>query len=128
MSKIVHGSIKNKITSSDLLEERAKKDFTGSFLDLYHQPTVQRAKEVYAFMESDPRLHNSHKFYDMTRQEMMTEGLRKANVAYQLGKQKWFLDHDPKEIHWSYSHLGLSPVTLHYTMFLNTITAMMTAE
>jgi hypothetical protein len=67
MSKIVHGSIKNKIISSDLIEERAKKDFTGSFLDLYDQSTLTRAKESYAFMESDPRLHNSHKFYDKTR-------------------------------------------------------------
>lgn len=128
MSKLVHGSIKNKVVSSDLLEERAKKDFSGSFLELFDQPTLQRIRDCYAFMESDPRLHNSHKFYDMTRQEMMTEGLRKANVAYQLGKQKWWLDHDPKEVHWSYAHLGLNPVTLNYTMFLNTITAMMTPE
>ena len=67
MSKIVHGSIKNKIISSDLIEERAKKDFTGTFLDLYHQPTLKRVYESYAFMESDSRLHNTHKFYDMTR-------------------------------------------------------------
>ena len=82
MSKIIHGSIKNKITSSDLIEERAKKDFTGSFLDLYHQPTLNRTKESYAFMESDPRLVNTHKFYDMTRKEMMSEQMFKTNVAY----------------------------------------------
>jgi hypothetical protein len=29
LKKIVHGSIDKKIYSSDLLEERAKKDFTG---------------------------------------------------------------------------------------------------
>ena len=33
---------------------------------------------------------------------MMTEGLLKANVAYQLGKKKWFVDHDPKEVQWNY--------------------------
>jgi len=79
-------------------------------------------------MESDPRLANSHKFYDMTRGEQMKNLMYKANVAYEIGKQRWFIDHDPKDVHWGYAHLGLNPVTLNYTMFLNTITAMMTEE
>ena len=29
MSQIIHGSVKNKIVSSDLIEERQKKDFTA---------------------------------------------------------------------------------------------------
>ena len=79
-------------------------------------------------MESDPGLLNNHKFYDMTRSEQMMDLMKKANLAYRLGKKKWFLEHNPDEHHFSVAQLGLSPVTLNYTMFLNTITGMMTDE
>ena len=70
MSKqIVYGSVERKIVSSDLIEERAKKDFNGSIEEVLHGENYQRAKDALAFMEAHPELHNSHKFYEMTRQE-----------------------------------------------------------
>ena len=66
---IIYGSIKRGIVSSDLLEERAKKDFAGGFTHLYDQKHFQRLMDAVDFLESDPGLMNSHKFYEMTRQE-----------------------------------------------------------
>lgn len=67
MSKIVYGSIDKKIYSSDLLEERAKRNFEGSVDEVLDCENHRRAKEGLAFMESHPDLINTHKFYDMTR-------------------------------------------------------------
>jgi len=88
---IVHGSIERKIVSSDLIEERAKSDFKGNIRELLKGPSYERIDEAVEFMESTPELINSHKFYDMTRQEQQIDLMRKANVAYKLGKDKWFL-------------------------------------
>ena len=68
-NSIIHGSIDRKITSSDLIEERAKKDFTGSLREVLSAQTYVRMDEAVAFIESHPELANSHKFYDMSRQE-----------------------------------------------------------
>ena len=66
---IIHGSIDRKIVSSDLIEERAKKDWSGSIREVLHAPGYVRMDEAVEFMESHPGLANSHKFYDMTRGE-----------------------------------------------------------
>jgi acyl-CoA oxidase len=58
----------------------------------------------------------------------MKDKMRKANLAYRLGKDKWFINHQPHMYHWSFHHLGLDPLTLNYTMFLNSVVAMMTDE
>ena len=128
MSKIVHGSIDRKIVSSDLIAERANKDFTGAMDEVLTEDVYKRTKEGVEFMESHPGLANSHEFYDMTRAEKMKDGMRKANLAYRLGKETWFLKHEPDDYNWSFAHFGLNPLTLNYTMFLNTITGMMTDE
>lgn len=127
-NSIVHGSIDRKIVSSDLLEERANQDFTGSIREVLSAPGYVRMDEAVEFMESHPELANSHKFYDMTRAEQQKDLMRKANLAYRLGKDKWFLKHEADEHFWGHAHLGLNPLTLNYTMFLNTVVGMMTDE
>ena len=67
MSKIVYGSVERQIVSSDLIEERAKKNFKASLDEIFDSDNYRRALEGRAFMESYPELANSHKFYDMTR-------------------------------------------------------------
>jgi hypothetical protein len=42
MSKIVHGSIDRKIVSSDLLEERAHKDWSGNLREVLSAPGYHR--------------------------------------------------------------------------------------
>ena len=95
MSKIIYGSIEKKIYSSDLLLERANKNFTGSLDEAVDSENYRRTKESVAFMESHPGLRNSHTFYDMTKEEQMKAKLKKVNLAYRLGKDKWFVNHQP---------------------------------
>jgi acyl-CoA oxidase len=79
-------------------------------------------------MDENPELNQSHKFFDMTRQEQMKDMMMRANAAYRLGKEKWFHKHEPHVVHWAYTQLGNSPIGLHYTMFLNACQAMMNDE
>jgi len=58
----------------------------------------------------------------------MTDWYRKCNLAWSLGKEKWFVNSDPGNINWSFPHLGESPMNLNYTMFQLTLEAMMTDE
>jgi len=44
-------------------------------------------------MESDPVLRNTHKFYEMTVEEMWEHQMKKTRRAFELDKKKWFIDH-----------------------------------
>jgi len=127
-NKIIHGSWKNKIVSSDLLEERATKDWEGSLEDILDHKITKRLNSVMNFMHSDPGLMNSHKFYDMTRQEQMMDWYRKCNLAFRLGKEEHFYNHDPMNISWTYPMLGEGPMNLNQTMFLMCVKYIMSDE
>mmetsp|Transcript_18121 Transcript_18121/g.30956 ORF Transcript_18121/g.30956 Transcript_18121/m.30956 type:complete len:84 (+) Transcript_18121:40-291(+) len=76
---VVYGSIKNKVVATDLLEERAKKDFDekvgGGLVSLIDKECHDRYKEAVEFTSSDPIMRNSHKFYEMTREELWVSGM-----------------------------------------------------
>ena len=101
LNKIIYGSIDKKIYSSDLLQERANKDFTGDIEQVMACDNYTRGKEIRNFIESNPGLVNSHLFYDMTIKEQMKDLMRKSKLAYQLGRDKWFINHEPHMYHWS---------------------------
>lgn len=63
-------------------------------------------------------MKNSHKFYDMTREEKMTDWYRKINLAWKAGKNDWFINHNPINIGWHWDILGEYPLDLSYTMFI----------
>lgn len=66
------GSIKNKIVSPDLIEERQKCNFNSQELTefLYNgKENVNKIQDYIETIDKDPILRNSHKFYDMTREE-----------------------------------------------------------
>jgi hypothetical protein len=79
--KIVFGSVKNKITASDLLEERAQCDFNVpggkilKYMDFYY--SFDRYTKMDEICSNDPVLKNTHKFYEMTREEKMTSHMKK---------------------------------------------------
>ena len=70
---IVYGSVKNKIVSSDLLQERSNMDFhiEGGiiFKHMDYYVDFDQWQKDDKFMENDPVLRNSHEFYEMTREE-----------------------------------------------------------
>ena len=73
--KIVYGSIKRKIVSSDLIQERANRDFDDEngevlFKTLCVGGPFEHRQEFLKVLDSDPILQNSHKFYEMTSEEL----------------------------------------------------------
>jgi len=70
-------------------------------------------------MESDPILKNSHKYYDMTREEQMLDSMKKIRRGYELQGVKFFFKTSPgaNEKLWNAAYIGLPSLYLHYTMF-----------
>ena len=67
--QIVEGSWKRKIVSSDLLEERQKCDFDKkeAVAKLVDEKMIKETFDL-LWMQKDPILKNTHKFFDMTRE------------------------------------------------------------
>ncbi len=108
MAKIIRGSIKNKVVCSDLQEERDQRDFDNEagrvFKNLVHpqyQKTIERSGD---FISSDPILQNSHKFYDMTREEQWLDHIKKFRRAFELDKNRFVNIDEPN--YWSIEMLG----------------------
>ena len=71
---VIHGSIKRKIVSSDLLSERANRDFDNENGDAINKALsagglFEDWKELEKVLYSDPILRNSHEFYEMSAKE-----------------------------------------------------------
>ena len=114
----ISGSWKNKIVASDLQEERDKCDFDMNEARMFsRQGKLVDAAVVAEILELHPALQNTHKFYDMTREEKMKDWFRKTNYAYKLKKKEWFSDARGGEYSWSYALHGQSCFALHYVMF-----------
>ena len=130
--KHIPGSWKNKIVNSDLQEERDKRDFDGKLGDgvkvLLDGATFKRLGEAADFVSGDPVLRNTHKFYDMTKEEMWEHHMAKYNRAFSLDKEKWFKKHECNDVIWGYAALGQNPCVLNYTMFSLAIVNMCTDE
>jgi len=57
-------------------------------------------------MQSDPILKNTNKWYEMTTEEMWEFHMKKTNRAWQLNKEKWFINHRCNDIIWSHPMHG----------------------
>lgn len=87
------GSIKEKRVSPDLLEERAKCNFNQEELTEIIYGGKELRDEYLSWhkdMEKDPILQNNEKFYEMTREEMMENQMRKIKRLYELNREKYF--------------------------------------
>jgi hypothetical protein len=87
------GSIKNKIVSSDLEEERKHRNFDNKELAILiwnGEQDYLRMKDIYADLQADKGLQSSEKWYDMSREEQMEDALRRLRRYYDLHRQKYF--------------------------------------
>ena len=70
----IQGSWKNKVVATELEEERAKQDFESPVVNgvnpLTDPESQVRFYESMNFHLNDPILRNTHKYYDMTREEI----------------------------------------------------------
>jgi hypothetical protein len=110
MSKITLGSIKNRIIASDLITERANRDFDNegndAFLNLLDPKVVGYWKMIWQTMQTTPELENKHTEYEMTREEMWKNHMRKFNYAFKNHKQEWFVNHNTEGPYWCIFLLG----------------------
>lgn len=51
-------------------------------------------------MESDPILVNTHKWYDMTREEQLELNFQRARRIYELNKEKYYHNYNVDYIPW----------------------------
>ena len=77
-------------------------------------------------MQTEPELQNKHTEYEMSREEMWQEHMRKFNYAWRNHKQEWFVNHDTEGPYWSIFLLGQNMSTLNLTMFRTGLSNMMT--
>ena len=87
------GSIKNKIVASDLEEERKKCNFDQKELATLlwgGKQDYTRVKDIWGDLQSDKGLQATEKWYDMTREEMMEDCLRRLRRYYDLHRMKYF--------------------------------------
>lgn len=60
-------------------------------------------RELQVLNDKYPELANTHKFYDMTRQEMMEHSFKKVRWAYENHKEEWFTNLVEGKYSWAYS-------------------------
>jgi len=87
------GSVKNKVTSVDLEEERKLCNFNQTELYEFIVGGKEKAaiiKKNFEVMESDPRLQNTFEWYSMTREEQMENMMQKIKILWDLDKKKYF--------------------------------------
>jgi hypothetical protein len=115
----VPGSIKNKIVNTDLLEERANRDFDQTEMRnlLHDQEQMRFYDKVFDDMRDHPEIANTHKFYDMSREDQKSHLMKRAFLLYKLNKELYFYTARPDFNQWFFGHQGLSPLGLQYTMF-----------
>ena len=113
------GSIKNKIVASDLEEERKKCNFDQKELSTLlwgGQQDYARVKGIWGDLQADKGLQTTEKWYDMTREEMMEDALRRLRRYYDLHRMKYF---DNFQAHyvpwWCVAFVGLVSTLLRNT-------------
>lgn len=63
-----------------------------------HRPHYLRYFEAVNLLKSDPILQNTHKFYEMTREEQWYQSMAKLRRVYELDRNKWIHEHEPGNI------------------------------
>ena len=119
------GSIKNKITNTDLLEERAKRTFPKEELyEFLVDEKMRTFSDKFSKVIADyPELMSDFKYYDMTREEKMEMWWKKINILRnsKYGKE-YFEDGDSESYgNWTIFFPGVSPATVHTSMFFKSI-------
>lgn len=119
----VAGSIKEKRVNPDLLEERQKCVFDkDEFLVSTLDPKILELSKSYNDdLAKHPELRSDPSFFDMDREQQMKTWWERLNFCYKLNAKKYFYDVEPGPFSWSYLHLGVNPLFLHYQMFYTSI-------
>lgn len=86
------GSIKNKITNIDLLEERNNVTFDRDecMEFLLGSELVNIFKDFYQDIKEHPEICSGFDFYDMTREEKLEHWWKRYNILASINKERYF--------------------------------------
>ena len=133
--KRVAGSIDRKITATELVEERANKNFDQAQVrDFLWGDKADYASLQARYQEqiNDPMMANSHHFYEMTTKEKKVHQFKKLNHIWNTypEKRKEFFcgSMRPDKCYWYYPCQGQAANVLHLTMFYQSMVTFCTPE
>lgn len=111
----MRGSIKNKVTASEIIEERANCDFDQTQLKrfFYHsQATIDKKEKVIHFLRTVPEIANSHHYYEMTNEERLKDSFRRLHFMAKTDRE-FFIGRPTNEYYWAGSFTGQPSIGLH---------------
>lgn len=130
--KRVQGSWKNKITATELIEERQGLNFSKAEareLFLGSKEAVDMADKMAKMMVDHPEIGNSHHWYEMTREEQQQVWLRRMNYLWRHADRTAIFGPQTKmRFLWYYPFFGQPPIGLHITMFCTSMKAFASDE
>jgi acyl-CoA oxidase len=119
------GSIKDKITNPDLLEERAKCTFDQREMEVFFfsKEVAELTDDLVVECKKHPEMTDlGFEWYDMTREERHEYWIKKWNIMSSINREKYITDIKiANNWWWAYYFMGFSPLHLHHTMFKKTI-------
>jgi len=114
-------SVSRKEVHPDLIKERNNGNFDSKEIAVFMrggQENYDKYNDFITTMENDPILCSSHKFYEMTREEMMISQSQKLRRLWDLDKEKYFLNFSEINLTHHDFYQGLLPNGLNQSMFL----------
>jgi len=125
--KILGGSVKRGIVNPDLLEERAKCNFNQREMVLFlfdEQPT-EYIEKINKMIVEHPELQTGIEYYEMSREEKLKLWYRRYRIIMEDAEMSKLITDNSRKVNehfnWSYLLPGLSPLTLHMSMFTDSL-------
>ena len=104
------GSWKNKIVAPELLKERANINFdTAEMKRLFRseEEITKLSEKVMEDIENDDQMALTHKYYEMTREEIQLMWMKKINhIWFNKDREFYFQKGSTNNFHWFYLHHG----------------------
>lgn len=113
------GSIKRQVVNPDLAEERAKRTFDPNDMNkiIISPEADKQYNEVVEDMRKHPELAPSHKYFELNREEQMEHDWNLIKKQGEINPKRYLLEQHSGFLAHNL-HAGISPLTLHYGMFL----------
>jgi hypothetical protein len=107
-SKLLGGSVKNKIVNPDLEEERKKCTFDQKEMEKFvlTEPIWKVKTQIDELCEKYPELYHTMDFYDMTREEKFELWWKKFHKVMQINKE-YFTDNSKKKEFYNWGFIFL---------------------
>ena len=124
---VLGGSVKRGIVNPDLLEERAKCNFDQREMAnyLFKADLVLQVEKINNWIVKHPALKSDVNYYEMSRDERFKVWYRRYRYIMEDEEMsKVFTNNSNREnqhFSWAYMFPGDSPLTLHQTMFTDSL-------